>query len=154
MQKQVPLKCIIVILCFAVNCTGNITNENQIKFKGNLYLADSSGYFPDTLVFIINPGKPLGMKVCKDFESHIIGESGDYKISLYRERIHANEYYFLKPKNMVKANFYIPLEFNDIPDTFRSEEHTSELQSHSFISYAVFCLKKKRIKKKKQKQIK
>src|ERR1051326_9134950 len=24
----------------------------------------------------------------------------------------------------------------------RSEEHTSELQSHSFISYAVFCLKK------------
>ena len=27
----------------------------------------------------------------------------------------------------------------------RSEEHTSELQSHSFISYAVFCLKKKKI---------
>src|ERR1051326_1498390 len=25
----------------------------------------------------------------------------------------------------------------------RSEEHTSELQSHSFISYAVFCLKTK-----------
>src|ERR1051326_6778415 len=25
--------------------------------------------------------------------------------------------------------------------THRSEEHTSELQSHSFISYAVFCLK-------------
>src|ERR1051326_2649763 len=27
-------------------------------------------------------------------------------------------------------------------DFDRSEEHTSELQSHSFISYAVFCLKK------------
>src|ERR1051326_5576060 len=27
-------------------------------------------------------------------------------------------------------------------DAMRSEEHTSELQSHSFISYAVFCLKK------------
>ena len=26
---------------------------------------------------------------------------------------------------------------------WRSEEHTSELQSHSDISYAVFCLKKK-----------
>src|ERR1051326_2489234 len=26
----------------------------------------------------------------------------------------------------------------------RSEEHTSELQSHSFISYAVFCLKNKK----------
>ena len=34
----------------------------------------------------------------------------------------------------------------------RSEEHTSELQSHSFISYAVFCLKKK--KKKNNKTIK
>ena len=31
------------------------------------------------------------------------------------------------------------------PMIFRSEEHTSELQSHSFISYAVFCLKKKKI---------
>ena len=29
------------------------------------------------------------------------------------------------------------------PQNRRSEEHTSELQSHSFISYAVFCLKKK-----------
>src|ERR1051326_9432817 len=29
-------------------------------------------------------------------------------------------------------------------DRHRSEEHTSELQSHSFISYAVFCLKKTR----------
>src|ERR1051326_8959492 len=28
-------------------------------------------------------------------------------------------------------------------DRLRSEEQTSELQSHSFISYAVFCLKKK-----------
>src|ERR1051326_8084184 len=27
-------------------------------------------------------------------------------------------------------------------ERIRSEEHTSELQSHSFISYAVFCLKK------------
>ena len=30
-----------------------------------------------------------------------------------------------------------------IENVIRSEEHTSELQSHSFISYAVFCLKKK-----------
>ena len=28
--------------------------------------------------------------------------------------------------------------------SWRSEEHTSELQSHSEISYAVFCLKKKK----------
>ena len=36
-------------------------------------------------------------------------------------------------------------------DKHRSEEHTSELQSHVRISYAVFCLKKK--KKKKNKHI-
>src|SRR3546814_9121855 len=30
------------------------------------------------------------------------------------------------------------------PTTFRSEEHTSELQSLMRISYAVFCLKKKK----------
>ena len=34
----------------------------------------------------------------------------------------------------------------------RSEEHTSELQSHSFISYAVFCLKKKKKKEKNNKK--
>ena len=33
----------------------------------------------------------------------------------------------------------------------RSEEHTSELQSRETISYAVFCLKKKKTKKKKKK---
>src|ERR1043165_10204031 len=31
---------------------------------------------------------------------------------------------------------------------FRSEEHTSELQSRGLISYAVFCLKKKKKKQK------
>ncbi len=34
---------------------------------------------------------------------------------------------------------------------YRSEEHTSELQSLPGISYAVFCLKKKKNKKKKKK---
>src|SRR3546814_7706798 len=34
----------------------------------------------------------------------------------------------------------------------RSEEHTSELQSLMRISYAVFCLKKKKIKKQKTPQ--
>src|SRR3546814_4003461 len=33
---------------------------------------------------------------------------------------------------------------NGLPDTERSEEHTSELQSLMRISYAVFCLKKKK----------
>src|ERR1051326_1268159 len=35
-------------------------------------------------------------------------------------------------------------EFRTVSHRIKSEEHTSELQSHSFISYAVFCLKKKK----------
>src|SRR3546814_9659927 len=38
--------------------------------------------------------------------------------------------------------YTVPLE----ADTNRSEEHTSELQSLMRISYAVFCLKKKKAK--------
>src|SRR3546814_3444330 len=34
----------------------------------------------------------------------------------------------------------------ELADAFRSEEHTSELQSLMRISYAVFCLKKKKKK--------
>src|SRR3546814_7130780 len=39
--------------------------------------------------------------------------------------------------------------FQLIPVPARSEEHTSELQSLMRISYAVFCLKKKKYNKKK-----
>src|ERR1051326_9252654 len=38
-------------------------------------------------------------------------------------------------------SFWTPWNENIAP-VARSEEHTSELQSHSFISYAVFCLEK------------
>ena len=48
-----------------------------------------------------------------------------------------------KGYKQINFNFFTKIA----PDTWdamtRSEEHTSELQSHSFISYAVFCLKKK-----------
>src|SRR3546814_10299638 len=39
------------------------------------------------------------------------------------------------------------------PDTARSEEHTSELQSLMRISYAVFCLKKKKLKDRQEKSV-
>ena len=38
------------------------------------------------------------------------------------------------------------LDMHDLARLMRSEEHTSELQSRETISYAVFCLKKKRKK--------
>ena len=44
--------------------------------------------------------------------------------------------FFYSPSDIAKKNL-------PAGRIMRSEEHTSELQSHSFISYAVFCLKKK-----------
>ena len=45
---------------------------------------------------------------------------------------------FARAKELLKNNITTRRRYDD-----RSEEHTSELQSHSFTSYAVFCLKKK-----------
>src|SRR3546814_4145679 len=40
----------------------------------------------------------------------------------------------------------LKLLWEELPKQLRSEEHTSELQSLMRISYAVFCLKKKKYK--------
>src|SRR3546814_8035498 len=50
--------------------------------------------------------------------------------------------------SMIKDNDvkYVDFRFTD-PQGKRSEEHTSELQSLMRISYAVFCLKKKKKRK-------
>ena len=49
---------------------------------------------------------------------------------------------FIQKETIQKIEATISFEIT--PWVGRSEEHTSELQSHSFISYAVFCLKKKK----------
>src|SRR3546814_2591481 len=49
---------------------------------------------------------------------------------------------FRLPETLTPEN-RIGISLSDIGATFRSEEHTSELQSLMRISYAVFCLKKK-----------
>src|SRR3546814_3869786 len=45
-----------------------------------------------------------------------------------------------------------PHRYSRLHDLFRSEEHTSELQSLMRISYAVFCLKKKKKNKQSTKE--
>src|SRR3546814_10532015 len=47
---------------------------------------------------------------------------------------------------IIPAQFATPDRINQMAPPARSEEHTSELQSLMRISYAVFCLKKKRNK--------
>src|ERR1051326_9221431 len=62
-----------------------------------------------------------------------------YKRCSNRENL---EYYVKRWKNKKYQSYSICyLAFHGEE---RSEEHTSELQSHSFISYAVFCLKKEK----------
>ena len=53
--------------------------------------------------------------------------------------VEAIDIYQTPSPNQFPGKIYLP----NTPAA-RSEEHTSELQSHSFISYAVFCLKKKK----------
>src|ERR1051326_286577 len=48
-----------------------------------------------------------------------------------------------KPRKSRRLTRVFRRSWTDSERWIRSEEHTSELQSHSFISYAVFCLKKK-----------
>src|SRR3546814_2276000 len=43
-----------------------------------------------------------------------------------------------------------PAAISEVSSAYRSEEHTSELQSLMRISYAVFCLKQKKIKEPEQ----
>ena len=52
--------------------------------------------------------------------------------------------YFHPDEDFYPMNVDAFVENSSLWDSRRSEEHTSELQSHSFISYAVFCLKKKK----------
>src|SRR3546814_7118845 len=47
-------------------------------------------------------------------------------------------------KRIDSIGYTLPEMLLDIFDRYRSEEHTSELQSLMRISYAVFCLKKKK----------
>src|ERR1051326_5206447 len=63
--------------------------------------------------------------------------------SVYQDKDDPNELLVLhRFANREKADAF--LASTELRDTMksRSEEHTSELQSHSFISYAVFCLTK------------
>src|SRR3546814_5499355 len=51
-----------------------------------------------------------------------------------------------RPLSSARNQISRPLWRGPIPSFGRSEEHTSELQSLMRISYAVFCLKKKRLR--------
>src|SRR3546814_6329432 len=64
--------------------------------------------------------------------------------AFWRVRRHSSTSPALERKSWIFCSDFVPL-LQARPRT-RSEEHTSELQSLMRISYAVFCLKKKKMK--------
>src|SRR3546814_10579980 len=52
-----------------------------------------------------------------------------------------------------RIQFFVDGSISTLKGLPRSEEHTSELQSLMRISYAVFCLKKKKVNNKRQRNI-
>ena len=69
---------------------------------------------------------------------------GLFSIIIVMTAIGAIEKSVVDAFNSIGSNNFIIQKMPAIRMGGRSEEHTSELQSHSFISYAVFCLKKKK----------
>src|SRR3546814_5207186 len=74
--------------------------------------------------------------------------TGDFLITLNQYLAHGQPLYMaLYAAGIIFfCFFYVAVVFNP-EETARSEEHTSELQSLMRISYAVFCLKKKKYQK-------
>src|SRR3546814_8211034 len=91
-------------------------------------------------------GKPALIRVSRDFDAaYNIGEG--INRTLWLERNFLQPDYASRPwvmwtasNNHLTKGIEQPVEW----DVVRSEEHTSELQSLMRISYAVFCLKKKK----------
>src|SRR3546814_7790511 len=66
------------------------------------------------------------------------------KLSNYRKPYYPHSFIILSSANVTDCTFFISPASSDIKaNAWRSEEHTSELQSLMRISYAVFCLKQK-----------
>src|SRR3546814_7984964 len=68
---------------------------------------------------------------------------GDSALALLLEAVQ-DEHRFRKLDRVYRSIGAAGIVFDDLQHAGRSEEHTSELQSLMRISYAVFCLKKKK----------
>ena len=102
-----------------------------------IYTLSLHDALPIYRIFYLGPVNNLLVagQLTQSMYSWLTGEPFDAQVSPVFSTLRDLQYALTKVRKLVK----------DGKD--RSEEHTSELQSHSFISYAVFCLKKKIINK-------
>ena len=108
----------------------------MIRVDGSLKAIDGVRALTDKDV------KNLTYSILDDVQKDILERDKEVDFSFtYGDlaRFRANAYH--QKGNVGLALRLIPVNIRTLT---RSEEHTSELQSHSFISYAVFCLKKKK----------
>src|SRR3546814_2716372 len=100
---------------------------------------------------MVEPARRLPPLPRQLFRRRAIGPSLCRKISLQLvesllARCHACQFFGHFPVKRPQLGRFYPMLARQ-PSQIRSEEHTSELQSLMRITYAVFCLKKKRTQK-------
>src|SRR3546814_2513051 len=88
---------------------------------------------------VISPLKALNYLI-ESFESDIV--IADYRVRGFTRDIKGKKHYIDHKINSIQD--FQAKNIKTRFEMFRSEEHTSELQSLMRISYAVFCLKKKK----------
>ena len=110
-------------------CPPGTIDKDSVQFRftypNGLGIYQTDSKFPTAGGFVSFDSIPIGQQSLSVFEL----KNND---TLTR-KIYVNQ----------NSSFHADIQFPK--SLWRSEEHTSELQSHSFISYAVFCLKKKKI---------
>src|SRR3546814_9061099 len=122
-------------------------------------MAEAVGWRSSCLAFallICLVGLPLMWRGARSLEAAVDeaetqpaeGEGGQRAVSFLRRPafwLLAIAFALLGLNHSAILNHFLPmLAERGIPDGMRSEEHTSELQPLMRISYAVFCLKKKK----------
>ena len=113
-----------------------MTNQIFIGLGSNI--GPRHDFIKKALKYIEKAGMSL-IKVSSFYETEPVGGILQDKFINAAAQIQTT----FKPEELIKI--FKEIEQKLGRDLNRSEEHTSELQSHSFNSYAVFCLKKKKI---------
>ena len=136
-------------LAGTISDSGHYYPENQTFINNHLkQLNTTLENFQQNVTSIItnflvyfNKDYPEAFKILQKINSiDEISKLKKYSDPVEKEVQHFVTQYETKKEKLGDINFYY---FETNFSVKRSEEHTSELQSHSFISYAVFCLKKK-----------
>src|SRR3546814_9231818 len=89
---------------------------------------------------------PDGMPYSLALDDRREGTRADLEREKASYKGHTHKFHFVLMESQISGSVPNAYDSPDRSQLLRSEEHTSELQSLMRISYAVFCLKKKKNK--------